>query len=78
MARTEEDLQRQLVEWQNSMERERLKVNSEKIDLMISAKRGRHEISNVKDNKNLKQVSCIILDKKISARLKLRMHTTDQ
>lgn len=53
MARTEEDLERHLVEYNsinNSMERKGLKVNSEKIDLMISAKRGRHEISNVKDS----------------------------
>ena len=38
-----------LFEWQNSMERGGLKVNVDKTEIMVSAKRGREEIIEVED-----------------------------
>ena len=52
MAKTKEDLRRRIFEWQNtenSMERGRLKVNVDKTEIMVSAKRGREKIIVVED-----------------------------
>ena len=45
-------------EWQNSTERGALKVNVDKTEIMVSAKRGREEIIEVEDahQNSLKQV----------------------
>ena len=58
MAKTEEDLQRRIFEWLNSMERGGLKVNVDKTEIMVSAKRRREEIIEVEDahHNSLKQV----------------------
>ena len=49
MAKTKEDLQRRIFEWLNSMERGGLKVNVDKTEIMVSAKRGREKIIVVED-----------------------------
>ena len=95
-------------EWQNSTERGALKVNVDKTEIMVSAKRGREEITEVEDahHNSLKQVerfkylggiitkeggtegwiesgwakwnevSCVVLDRKMLRRLKLKIYNT--